>query len=118
MSEFMPFSRETYLKAPGADEESETGVFEKPLKRYPLFIHCLSGKDRTGSVVAAILLVLGIGRDVIREEYLLSDFWPFCFSGTEKTGGASGRRSTCTTQTPAKGSGKGAFPATSFRRLM
>ena len=49
------------------------GELENPELRYPLLIHCLSGKDRTGIVVAAILLVLGIGRAVIREEYLLSD---------------------------------------------
>lgn len=46
---------------------------ENPEVKYPLLIHCLSGKDRTGIVVAAILLVLGIDRPVIQEEYLLSD---------------------------------------------
>ena len=46
---------------------------EDPNLRYPLLIHCLSGKDRTGIVVASILLVLGIDKAVIREEYLLSD---------------------------------------------
>lgn len=49
------------------------GELENTELRYPLLIHCLSGKDRTGIVVAAILLVLGIDRAVIREEYLLSD---------------------------------------------
>lgn len=41
--------------------------------RYPLYIHCHSGKDRTGVAVAALLLILGIPEPVIIEEYLLSE---------------------------------------------
>lgn len=41
--------------------------------QFPLFIHCLSGKDRTGIVVASLLLLLGIDREYIIDEYLLSD---------------------------------------------
>jgi protein-tyrosine phosphatase len=41
--------------------------------RFPLFIHCNSGKDRTGVVVASLLCILGIDREVIVEEYLLSE---------------------------------------------
>ncbi len=48
-------------------------TFENPSLEYPVLIHCLSGKDRTGIVVAAILLILGIDKKVIIEEYLLSD---------------------------------------------
>lgn len=48
-------------------------VLENPNLEYPILIHCLSGKDRTGIVVAAILLILGIDKEVIIEEYLLSD---------------------------------------------
>ena len=40
---------------------------------YPVLIHCTSGKDRTGIVVAALLLVLGVPEELIIEEYLLSD---------------------------------------------
>ncbi|MBN2354561.1 tyrosine-protein phosphatase [candidate division KSB1 bacterium] len=40
---------------------------------YPLYVHCLSGKDRTGIVIAVFLSVLGIPREYIIEEYLLSD---------------------------------------------
>lgn len=47
--------------------------FENTELKYPVLIHCLSGKDRTGIVIAAILLVLGIDKNVIIEEYLLSD---------------------------------------------
>ncbi len=48
-------------------------VFENRDTKLPVLIHCLSGKDRTGIVISAILLVLGIDEKVIQEEYLLSD---------------------------------------------
>ena len=46
---------------------------ENPKLRLPVLVHCLSGKDRTGIVVAALLLIQGIDREVIIEEYLLSE---------------------------------------------
>jgi protein-tyrosine phosphatase len=48
-------------------------TFENPSLAYPVLIHCLSGKDRTGIVIAAILGILGVDKKVIIEEYLLSD---------------------------------------------
>jgi protein-tyrosine phosphatase len=48
-------------------------VFENELIAFPILIHCLSGKDRTGIVVAALLLILGLEKNVIEEEYLLSE---------------------------------------------
>lgn len=36
-------------------------------------VHCTTGKDRTGWAVAALLLFLGVGPDVVMAEYLLSD---------------------------------------------
>lgn len=44
---------------------------------FPLYIHCLSGRDRTGVVVAALLKICGAQDDHIVEEYHLS-------IGTEK----------------------------------
>ena len=46
---------------------------QNPDVRFPVLIHCLSGKDRTGIVVAAILMLLGIDENTIIEEYLLSE---------------------------------------------
>ena len=43
------------------------------VKKFPVLFHCTSGKDRTGVVVASLLLALGIDRDLIVQEYLLSD---------------------------------------------
>jgi protein-tyrosine phosphatase len=39
----------------------------------PVLLHCTSGKDRTGVAVAVILRALEVPREVIVEEYLLSD---------------------------------------------
>jgi len=47
--------------------------FENEVTGYPVLIHCTSGKDRTGVVVAALLAVLGLDPEMIVEEYLLSD---------------------------------------------
>jgi len=40
---------------------------------WPLYVHCLSGKDRTGVVIATFLELLGVDHNLIVEEYLLSD---------------------------------------------
>lgn len=47
--------------------------FSDPDTDFPVLIHCTSGKDRTGVVVAALLTIVGIERSMIIEEYLLSD---------------------------------------------
>ena len=39
---------------------------------YPVYYHCLYGKDRTGIVTAVILSALGASRQTIQEEYALS----------------------------------------------
>jgi len=44
-----------------------------PDMEWPVYLHCTSGRDRTGVIVAAILLAIGIPRHVIVEEYLLSE---------------------------------------------
>ncbi len=48
-------------------------VFENGDLEYPVLIHCLSGKDRTGIVVASLLLILEVDKETIIEEYLLSE---------------------------------------------
>lgn len=39
----------------------------------PLLFHCMAGKDRTGAVAALILSVLGVPREIIIEDYLLTN---------------------------------------------
>ena len=48
-------------------------VIADPDTRWPIYLHCTSGKDRTGVVVAAILTILGIPDDIVVEEFMLSD---------------------------------------------
>ena len=48
-------------------------VFEANDLAYPALVHCTSGKDRTGVVVAALLKILQVPDSIIVEEYLLSD---------------------------------------------
>jgi protein-tyrosine phosphatase len=44
-----------------------------PAVKWPVYVHCTSGRDRTGVVVAAALLLVGVPREVVAEEYMLSD---------------------------------------------
>lgn len=39
----------------------------------PLLVHCASGKDRTGFAAAVILLALGVPREAIVADYVISD---------------------------------------------
>jgi protein-tyrosine phosphatase len=49
------------------------GVLAAPETQWPVYIHCTSGRDRTGVVIAAALVTLGVPNDAIVAEYLLSD---------------------------------------------
>ena len=65
--------------------ESYSGYVQKNTQRYrtlfahllddsaPLVIHCTAGKDRTGFACALILHTLGVSRDTISEDYLLTN---------------------------------------------
>ncbi len=48
-------------------------VLANPRTAWPLYVHCTSGRDRTGVVIAAALLLLEVPAPVVAEEYLLSD---------------------------------------------
>merc|ERR1712187_721821 len=39
----------------------------------PILIHCKHGRDRTGVAVAVLLMILGVPRHAIMEEFLLTD---------------------------------------------
>jgi protein-tyrosine phosphatase len=48
-------------------------VLERDATKYPVLFHCTSGKDRSAVVIAALLRVLEIPRELIVEEYLWSE---------------------------------------------
>lgn len=48
-------------------------VAELAANRGPSLVNCLAGKDRTGMAVAAVLLALGVHRDDIMADYLLTN---------------------------------------------
>jgi len=39
----------------------------------PAVLHCTAGKDRTGIAAALVLLALGVPRDVVQQDYLLTN---------------------------------------------
>ena len=41
--------------------------------RYPVMVHCLQGKDRTGLVVMLVLFLLGVPMDAVERDYLVSE---------------------------------------------
>jgi protein-tyrosine phosphatase len=42
-------------------------------RAFPVMLHCTSGKDRTGVAVALLLCAIDVPREVVIEEYLLSE---------------------------------------------
>ena len=50
------------------------GLFECiATEHVPLVVHCAAGKDRTGVAVAVLLMALGVDRNTILEDYLLTN---------------------------------------------
>lgn len=41
--------------------------------RYPVLIHCHAGKDRTGIIIALILLAMGVDRELIISDFMKSN---------------------------------------------
>lgn len=41
--------------------------------RLPLLVHCAAGKDRTGIAIAVLLSALGVRREAVLEDYLLTN---------------------------------------------
>ena len=67
---------ENYNTANGRTKKWVNTVFKCFLRedtKLPIFIHCTSGKDRTGVICAVILKCFDIPDDIIIQEYLLSD---------------------------------------------
>lgn len=48
-------------------------VLADPTTLWPVYVHCTSGRDRTGIVIASALSLIGVPREIVVEEFLLSD---------------------------------------------
>jgi protein-tyrosine phosphatase len=58
-----------------ADTFREMIVFAADPANYPLLIHCTSGKDRTGFASAILLSAVGAPREVVEQDYLLTNHY-------------------------------------------
>ncbi len=66
---------DTYRNMPAAFAPAVPALFDRILgddAKLPLVIHCHAGKDRTGFLCAVLLSALGVARDDIMADYLLS----------------------------------------------
>lgn len=68
-------SGERYLGYLKFDHSPWRGIFDimADSDQLPLLIHCTAGKDRTGVTTALLLCILGVHRDVIEADYLLTN---------------------------------------------
>jgi protein-tyrosine phosphatase len=69
----------SYRRIPWEPQHGETFLktFQKLAENEgPLVIHCAAGKDRTGILCGLILHVLGVSRDAIMQDYLLTNAVP------------------------------------------
>jgi len=66
--------RESYRNYVRHNTHSFRTLFAHLLEDHaPLVIHCTAGKDRTGFASALILHALGVGHEIIAEDYLLTN---------------------------------------------
>ena len=69
--------QDTYRAFVANNAQQYAELFEHLLEDdAPLVFHCTAGKDRTGFAAALILLALGVPREVVMQDYLLTnDFY-------------------------------------------
>lgn len=74
--ELMIGQNEQFVLAPSS-KESYRKMFDLILdeKNLPLVQHCRGGKDRTGYGAALILLVLGVSKEDVLKDYMLTNYY-------------------------------------------
>lgn len=75
-AETQTLMHEVYRQIPFDQAPSFTVLFQRIVNNsMPILVHCASGKDRTGVFVALLLYILGVSRDLIGQEYAISNQW-------------------------------------------
>ncbi len=64
-------------------KEAWSNIFETLLNDDGVLFHCSQGKDRTGVVIAVILNALGIDKEIIFKDYLLTNERPVFFGNQD-----------------------------------
>ena len=66
--------QDTYRAFVSDNARQFASLFEQLLAEdTPLVFHCTAGKDRTGFAAALVLLALGVSREVVMQDYLLTN---------------------------------------------
>ncbi|WP_405165526.1 tyrosine-protein phosphatase [Nocardia sp. NBC_01499] len=62
-----------FITAPGANQAFASVLRDIITTDGAVLFHCTAGKDRTGWTAAVLLTVLGVDRDTVNQDYLLSN---------------------------------------------
>ncbi|MBL1079714.1 tyrosine-protein phosphatase [Nocardia sp. 2] len=64
-----------FITAPGASEAFANVLRDIAYNPGGVLFHCTAGKDRTGWTAAVLLTILGVDRDTVTYDYLLSNYY-------------------------------------------
>ncbi|TQC44891.1 tyrosine-protein phosphatase [Rhodococcus sp. WS4] len=69
----MPAAYRAFVTGPGANEAFSAVLHDVAESDGAVIYHCSAGKDRTGWTTAVLLTILGVPRDTVNADYLLSN---------------------------------------------
>ncbi|NNH71210.1 tyrosine-protein phosphatase [Nocardia uniformis] len=64
-----------FITAPGANDGFANVLRDIAYSDGSVLFHCTAGKDRTGWTAAVLLTILGVDRDTVMYDYLLSNYY-------------------------------------------
>ncbi|KZM74268.1 tyrosine-protein phosphatase [Nocardia terpenica] len=64
-----------FITAPGANQSFANVLHDIADTDGAVLFHCTAGKDRTGWTAAVLLTILGVDRDTVNYDYLLSNYY-------------------------------------------
>jgi len=76
--EYFGFIMTAFADTAGTDFKPVVDLLlNQPNDKSPLAYHCSGGKDRTGLMSIVLLSALGVEKDIIKKEYLMSNFYRY-----------------------------------------